>query len=56
MLSLVLVFVLFSPALRAEEALTNEDVVKMATAGLSDEVVIGKVKEAPQVSFRPWRR
>lgn len=35
----------------AEQPLTNQDVVKMVSAGLGDDVVIAKVREAPQVSF-----
>lgn len=37
--------------LMGEEALTNQDVVKMVQAGLGEEVVIAKIREAPQVSF-----
>jgi hypothetical protein len=38
--------------LQAEESLTNQDVVKMVAAGLGEEIVVAKVKEAPQVDFR----
>lgn len=34
------------------QALTNEDVVKLASFGLGDEVVIAKIKQAPEVAFR----
>ncbi len=43
---------LLSLPLLAEEALTNQDVIKMVQAGLGDEVVIAKIREAPQVSFK----
>lgn len=35
----------------AQETLTNQDVVKMVSAGLGDVVIIAKVQEAPQVDF-----
>lgn len=42
---------LLSLPLLAEESLTNQDVVKMVQAGLGEEVVIAKIREAPLVSF-----
>ena len=39
------------PAL-AEDVLTNQDVVKMVSAGLGEEIVIAKIKEAAHVNFR----
>ncbi len=37
--------------LLAEEALTNQDVVKMISAGLGEAVIVAKVREAPAVDF-----
>jgi hypothetical protein len=36
----------------AEEVLRNQDVLTMVSAGLSEEVIIAKVREAPEVDFR----
>jgi hypothetical protein len=36
----------------AQETLTNQDVLKMAAAGLGDELIVGKIQEAPQVAFQ----
>lgn len=36
----------------AEEVLRNQDVVKMAAAGLGDEIIVAKVQEASQVDFQ----
>jgi hypothetical protein len=36
----------------AEEILRNQDVQKMVSAGLSDEIIIAKIREAPQVDFQ----
>ena len=36
----------------AEEVLRNQDVLKMVSAGLSDEIIIAKVREAPEVDFQ----
>ncbi|HEX4964334.1 MAG TPA: hypothetical protein VF173_26180 [Thermoanaerobaculia bacterium] len=36
----------------AEEVLRNQDVVKMVSAGLSEEIVTAKVREAPRVEFQ----
>jgi hypothetical protein len=36
----------------AEEVLRNQDVLKMVTAGLGDELIVGKIQEAPQVEFQ----
>jgi len=33
------------------QPLTNEDVVKLSSLGLGDEVVIAKIKQAPEVAF-----
>lgn len=49
---LVPLFALFSLPLVAEEALTNQEVLKMVAAGLGDEVVVAKIQEAPRVDFR----
>jgi hypothetical protein len=51
MLCFLMLAVLSVPLL-AEEALTNQDVVKMVAAGLGEEIVIAKVKEAPRVDFQ----
>jgi hypothetical protein len=50
-IAVALVLLLLPLALLGEEALTNNDVIKMVQAGLADEVVAGKVKEAPRVAF-----
>src|SRR4051794_3875343 len=47
----ILLFALISVPVLAEEILTNQDVVKMVGASLGEEVVIAKVREAPQVDF-----
>jgi len=47
----VLLLLVLSPPLLAEEALTNEGVLKMISLGLGDEVVVAKIKEAPRVAF-----
>lgn len=36
----------------AEEILTNQEVVKMVSAGLGEDVIVAKVREAPQVDFQ----
>lgn len=36
----------------AQETLTNQDVLKMAAAGLGDELIVGKIQEAPRVAFQ----
>lgn len=36
----------------AEEVLKNQDVVKMVSAGLGEEVVVAKIREAPRVDFQ----
>lgn len=36
----------------AEEVLKNEDVVKMVAAGLSEQIIAAKVREAPRVHFQ----
>jgi hypothetical protein len=49
-----LLFIFCSAALHnlgAEEVLRNQDVIKMVSAGLSEEVIAAKVTEAPQVDF-----
>ncbi|HEY2294379.1 MAG TPA: hypothetical protein VGM86_27075 [Thermoanaerobaculia bacterium] len=48
---LLLSLALLSRPLVAEEILANQDVVKMVLAGLGEEVVIAKVKEAPRTAF-----
>jgi hypothetical protein len=48
----VLVLVVLPLPLVADEVLSNQDVVKMVAAGLGDEIVIAKVKEAPRTDFR----
>lgn len=49
---LVVLALAFTPlALTAEETLTNQDVVKMSAAGLGDDLIIAKVREAPRVEF-----
>jgi hypothetical protein len=51
-LVLLLSLILFLPlSAQAEAPLTNEDVLKMVAAGLGDELVLAKVKEAPAVEF-----
>jgi hypothetical protein len=50
-LALVLLALSILPAY-AEGALSNQDVVKMVAAGLGEEIVVAKVKEAPTVDFR----
>jgi hypothetical protein len=50
--ALLLVLALLALPVGAEEALTNQDVVKMVTAGLGEDIVIAKVREAPRVDFR----
>jgi hypothetical protein len=50
LLWLALVLNLALPLL-AEEILTNQDVVKLVSAGLGEEVAIAKVREAPKVDF-----
>jgi|GEM_PF-2330474 len=47
----VLVFAVLSLPLVAEEVLSNQSVVKMVAAGLGEEVVIAKVREAPRTDF-----
>lgn len=49
--SVILLFALISVPVLAEEIFTNQDVVKMVEAGLGEEVVIAKVREAPLVDF-----
>lgn len=44
--------VLQSRNARAEEILRNDDVLKMVSAGLSEEVIVAKIREAPQVDFQ----
>ena len=51
MLCLFMFGMLAIPAF-AEDVLTNQDVVKMTSAGLGEELVIAKIKEAPHVDFR----
>ena len=48
---LVLAVALSAPALQGEGALTNQDVVKMVTAGLGDSLVIAKIRAAAAVDF-----
>jgi hypothetical protein len=36
----------------AEEILKNQDVLKMISAGISEEVIIAKIREAPRVDFQ----
>ncbi|HEX4961638.1 MAG TPA: hypothetical protein VF173_12415 [Thermoanaerobaculia bacterium] len=48
---LVSLLQVFSLPLLAEEVLTNQDVVKMVAAGLGEEVVVAKVREAPRTDF-----
>ncbi|HEY2295419.1 MAG TPA: hypothetical protein VGM86_32350 [Thermoanaerobaculia bacterium] len=36
----------------ADEILRNQDVLKMISAGLSEEVIVAKIREAPQVDFQ----
>jgi hypothetical protein len=36
----------------AEEVLRNQDVLKLVSAGLSEEVITAKIREAPQVEFQ----
>lgn len=45
----ILLFVGVQQALT--KPLTNEDVVKLSSLGLGDEVVVAKIKQAPEVSF-----
>lgn len=53
LLSVVLVsLVLISQPLVAEEVLSNQDVVKMVSAGLGEEVIVAKVREASRTDFR----
>lgn len=47
----VLVLAVLSLPLVAEEVLSNQSVVKMVAAGLGEEVVVAKVKEAPRTDF-----
>jgi hypothetical protein len=48
----LLVIGMLSAPLFAEGALTNQDVVKMVSAGLGDEVTVAKIREAPEVDFK----
>jgi hypothetical protein len=48
---LVLAVSLAAPAVRGEDALTNQDVIKMVAAGLGDSLVIAKIREAAAVDF-----
>lgn len=36
----------------SEAALTNEDIVKLAKAGLGDEVIIAKINQTPKINFK----
>jgi hypothetical protein len=51
LLCLVMLGMFAIPAF-AEDVLTNQDVVKMSSAGLGEELVIAKIKEAAHVDFR----
>ncbi len=51
-LGLVLGLLLFLPAGAQEAALTNQDVMKMVSAGLGEEIIVAKVREAPRTDFR----
>lgn len=52
----LLCFILTALAVMAEDPVfTNQDVLGMVKAGLSDDVIIKKIKEAPKVDFRMGR-
>jgi hypothetical protein len=52
-IAVVLCFiVLQSRNVGAEEILRNNDILKMVSAGLSEEVITTKIREAPQVDFQ----
>lgn len=48
---LAVVFLLALSARAQEPALTNQDVVKMVSSGLGDELVMAKIREAPAAEF-----
>jgi hypothetical protein len=49
---LLAVTLAFSPAIRAEQVLTNEDIVKLVKLDLGDEAVIAKIRQAAEVDFQ----
>ncbi len=50
-LLLLLVVVLIVPPVKGEDTLTNQDVVKMVSAGLGESLIVAKVKQTPNVNF-----
>jgi hypothetical protein len=51
-LALVVCCALHGRVAVAEEVLGNQDVLKMVGAGLGDEIIVGKIQEAPRVEFQ----
>jgi hypothetical protein len=47
----VTVALLIVPSLKGEGSFTNQDVVKLVAAHLSDTLIIAKIREAPRVEF-----